>query len=144
MSTLLQLAYFHHGSDYAMTAAAVGSLLVFLGIMFVIMIIVYVIVALLLSRIFQKAGVPAWIAWVPFYNMWKTLELGDQQGFWAVLAIIPFVNYVSLVFLYIAMYKIGLRFGKESWFVVLAIFVPIVWYAWLALDNSKWAPVKKA
>lgn len=144
MSDLFQLAFIHHESSYILTAAAVGSLLVFLSIMFVILVIVYVIVALLLSRIFQKAGVPAWIAWVPFYNTWKILELGDQQGFWAVLTIIPIVNYVSIVFLYIAMYKIGLRFGKESWFVVLAIFLPIVWYAWLALDDSKWSPAKKA
>lgn len=106
----------------------------------IIALIGYVIVALLVGRIFKKAGVPQWIAWVPFYNTWKTLELGDQKGFWAVLMVIPIISYVALVFFYIAMYRIGLKFGKENWFVVLGIFIPIVWYGWLALDDSKWNP----
>jgi hypothetical protein len=40
--------------------------------------------------------------------------------------------------MYIAMYTIGLRFGKEGYFVLLAIFLPIVWSAWLAFDKSTW------
>lgn len=146
MPLLSHFAEYMYGSDvinaYSTTSstelpAGVIASLVLFGI--AIFVIAYVIMALLLGRIFKKAGVDSWIAWVPFYNTWKTLELGGQQGFWAVLAIIPIVNYVAIVFLYIAMYKIGLKFGKESWFVLLAIFVPIVWYAWLALDSSKWS-----
>jgi len=94
--------------------------------------------AFLLGKIFTKAGVPAWKAWVPVYNSWVTLELGGQQGFWAVLALVPVVNIVSVVFLYIAMYNIGLKLGKEGAFVLLAIFLPLVWYIWLAVDGSTW------
>lgn len=104
----------------------------------IVAVIAYVVGALLLSRIFKKAGVKPWIAWVPFYNTWKLLEIGGQQGFWAVLAIIPIVNYVSLVFMYIAMYHIGKKLGKSGSFVLLAIFLPIVWLIWLAVDQSKW------
>jgi len=100
--------------------------------------VLYVINAILLGRIFKKAGEPAWIAWVPFYNSWKMLEIGNQQGFWAVLAIIPIVNFVSAVFLYIAMYNIGLKLGKSGAFVVLGIFLPLVWIIWLAVDSSTW------
>jgi hypothetical protein len=46
--------------------------------------------------------------------------------------------------MYIAMYKIGLKFGKEGWWVILAIFVPIVWIAILAFDSSKWNAEKPA
>lgn len=121
--------------DGAVAMIALG----FLGIFTVfVLIISYAVTAFLLGRIFKKAGVPQWIAWVPFYNSWKMLELGGQQGFWAVLAIVPVVNIVSAIFMYIAMYNIGLKLQKEGWFVLLAIFLPLVWLIWLAFDSSKW------
>lgn len=100
----------------------------------------YAISAWLLGRIFHKAGISKGIAWVPFYNTWTMLKLGDQPGYWAILVVVPIVQYVSLVFMYIAMYRIGLKFGKEGWWVVIGIFVPIVWYAVFAFDDSKWQP----
>lgn len=127
------------GSDTAVSAAA---MLVALVIVLIIAIVSYAITAFLLGRIFKKAGVPQWVAWVPIYNTWKLLELGDQPGFWAVLGLLPFINIVTIVFMYIAMYKIGLKLGKEKWFVLLAIFVPIVWMIWLGFDSSKW-PAEK-
>ena len=112
--------------------------------MFMVVIVVsaltYILSSFTLGRIFKKAGQPQWIAWVPFYNNWKMLELGDQAGFWAVLVVVPFVNLASAVFSYIAMYKIGLKLGKDGWFVLVAIFIPIVWLIWLAFDGSKWQP----
>jgi hypothetical protein len=149
MSFISHIAEIMYGTDTINTSVsptdtsiviAPAAFLAIMFISFIVFAIVYVIISLLLGRIFKKAGVPSWIAWVPFYNTWKLLELGEQQGFWAVLAIVPIVNYVAIVFLYIAMYKIGLKFGKQSWFVLLGIFVPVVWYAWLAFDDSKWSP----
>lgn len=125
------------------TAAVVAGAL-FLTLILIVSVIGYAIHAFLLGRIFKKAGVEQWIAWVPFYNTWKMLELGGQQGFWAVLAIIPVVNIVSAVFIFIAMYNIGLKLQKEGWFVVLAIFLPAVWIIWLAFDSSKWNESKGA
>lgn len=111
---------------------------VFLFIFLVLSLVAYAVGAWLLGRIFKKAGIPQWIAWVPVYNTWKLLELGGQQGFWAVLAIVPFVNIISAIFTFIAMYHIGKKLGKEDWFVLLAIFLPLVWLVWLAFDDSKW------
>lgn len=109
----------------------------------VAIVIFYVIYALLLSRIFKKARIEEWAAWVPVYNNWKLLELGGQKGFWAVLAIVPIVNIASMVFMYIAMYHVGKKLGKENWFVLLAIFFPLIWFIWLAFDDSKWPQPKK-
>lgn len=114
---------------------------IFIGItlfVILIMIVAYAVGALLLGKIFKKAGVASWKAWVPIYNNWTLLEIGDQPGWWAILALIPPANIVSTIITFVAMHKIGLRLGKESWFVLLAIFVPIVWLAWLALDESAW------
>jgi hypothetical protein len=117
---------------------AVAVLLFTLIFSLVIGLIVYAISAFLLGRIFKKAGVEAWKAWVPVYNMWVLLELGGQKGFWAVLALVPVVNIVSIVFLIIAQYNIGLKLQKEGWFVLLAIFLSPVWLIWLAFDKSTW------
>jgi hypothetical protein len=120
-------------------SAAVMATIVMVSI--IIGLATYVIVAFFISRIFKKAGVEGWKAWVPVYNTWVTLELGGQAGWWAVLAFIPIVNIASVVFIYIAMYNIGLKLGKSGVFVLWAIFIPLVWYIWLAMDSSRWNPV---
>lgn len=155
LSLLAQADYYtsdYYSSDYSSSysnvdPAAAGAALAFVSIIWLgFAVAAYVVTALLLSRIFKKAGVEAWKAWVPVYNSWVLLELGDQKGFWAVLAFVPVVNIVSIVFMYIAMYNIGLKLGKGGEFVLWAIFVPIVWLIWLAVDDSKWnnKAVKKA
>jgi hypothetical protein len=120
-----------------LTAATIGFIIL---VSFIIFAAIYVVNAFLLSFVFKKAGVPQWIAWVPFYNVWRFLELGGQQGFWAILAILPLASYVSAVFLYISAYHVGRKFGKDGAWVVLAIFLPTVWLAILAFDSSKWRP----
>ncbi|TAL14726.1 hypothetical protein EPN95_01915 [Patescibacteria group bacterium] len=127
---------YRYGHTDTVIAPAVIATILFVG--FIIFLVIYALHAFLLSRIFKKAGVSQAIAWIPFYNTWKFLELGDQQGFWSILTVIPFVNYVADVFVFIAMYKIGLKLGKDGVWVVLAIFLPTVWMAILAFDNSKW------
>lgn len=118
----------------------IGVILGMIGITFVIT--SYLLVAFLIGRIFKKAGKQQWPAYVPIYNHWKLLELGDQSGFWALLAFIPYVNVVSLIFTYIAMHHIGLKLDKAKWFVVVAIFLPLIWFIWLAFDDSKWPEPK--
>ncbi len=146
MNTLTTLAQSMYSSNLyettsngtASDAAVIAAIAFIYGVMIIFGIITYVIISLCLMRIFKKAGAPAWAAWVPIYNTWKTLEIGGQQGFWAVLAIIPFVNIVSAIFLIIAQYHIGLKLGKSGAFVLWAIFLPLVWFIWLAVDKSTW------
>ena len=139
LNTLAQSNYYYteRSSNLSDEQAAIIGL-AFFGFFFLLTIVAYVIMALALMRIFKKAGIPAWIAWVPFYNNWKLLEIGGQQGFWAVLAVIPLVNIAAAVFMYIAMYNVGLKLDKSGTFVLFAIFLPIVWFIWPAVDKSVW------
>jgi hypothetical protein len=130
--------YYDTGTSTAPTAIEAGMILSILLFTLVLIAASYVVYSLLLARIFNKAGVEGWKAWVPVYNNWTLLELGDQKGYWAVLAFIPVVNIVAAVFMYIAMHNVGLKLGKEGAFVLLAIFLPIVWLIWLAVDSSTW------
>ncbi len=149
LSTLAQSGY-DYGEYYTTSssnidpAAAAAAFIMLSLFAFIVFAVIYVVVALLLGKIFKKAGQPAWIAWVPVYNTWKMLEIGGQQGFWAILMLVPVVNIVAAVFIYIAMYNIGLKLGKEGVFVLLAIFLSLVWLIWLAVDQSTWDDSKGA
>lgn len=127
-------------ADAGVNAAILSGLLSFL---LLLALVSYVITSFLLGRLFLKAGVPQWAAWVPVYNNWKLLQIGGQKGFWALLMFIPFVNLISFVFVYISMHHIGRKLGKENWFVLVAIFLPIVWLIWLGFDDSKWPHEEK-
>ena len=106
-------------------------------------ILTYVVHSFLLSYLFRKMGIKTWKAWIPLYQYWPVLEAGRQKGYWSIFLLIPPLNIPASILLYLAMYRIGLKFGKEKWFIALGIFVPIVWIAWLAFDGSKWPGKKK-
>ena len=120
-------------AEAAATVAMVSLIIVFISAA-----IGYVASSFLISRIFKKAGIKQSIAWIPIYNTWTLLEMGDQKGYWAPLALVPGVNIASAIFFYIALYHIGKKFGKEDWFVALAIFVVPIWFIILAFDKSTW------
>ena len=144
MSVLTQFAVYDNGvndSTSAVPAVLIGAIALFI---LAISVLIYLIHAYLLARLFKKAGVEAWKAWIPIYQYWPLLEMGGQRGFWAIFLLIPLVNLVSGVFIYIAMYHIGVTLGKEKWFVLIGISTPLLWVGWLGLDGSKWPSKKKA
>jgi len=142
--SLFSQAGYEYGNYYAKeydpeTSLAISVTIILFSLLFVLAF--YVLYSIMLGKIFKKAGIESWKAWVPVYNSWIMLELGGQKGYWAVVALIPFVGIIGAIFMYIAMYYISLGFGKESVFVLLAIFFPVIWVIWLAVDASTWKPV---
>ena len=139
--TLAQMEYNYSFNDGGTriddeTTVAVAGLFFF--VFFIALVVMYIITAIFLGKIFKKAGLAAWPAWVPIYNTWKLLEIGGQPGFWAPLGLITPINIVTTVFTYIAMYHVGKKLGKSGTFVLLGIFLPIVWVIWLGSDKSTW------
>jgi hypothetical protein len=118
--------------------AAANAGIVLLPILLIIGLISYVLYSWMLGKIFKKAGVEAWKAWVPFYNIWIMYKLGNTASWWTILMFVPIINIVASVFFYIASYRIGRKLGKSGAFVLWAIFFPLVWFAWLAFDDSTW------
>jgi signal peptidase I len=57
-----------------------------------------------LSKLFVKAGLPAWKAWIPFYNTWVMQEAAKRPKHWVFWQLIPVVG----------------------WFISLGIFVEFV------------------
>lgn len=139
MSVLSQLAQ-TYDTTYTTASSADSSMGVAAALIMTIIVTIlsYVVGCYLLSRIFKKAGIDTWKAWVPVYNAWVQYELGGYGGWWSILLFIPFINIAAAIILMIAYYRIGLGFGKSGAFVLLAIFLPIVWMVWLAFDDSTW------
>jgi len=146
VTTLAQSAqYYNEAAQYTQsqltTEETTAALIIFMFVLLCISafgVLLYIFAAFCFMRIFKKAGVAPWAAWVPIYNNWKILEIGGQQGFWAILGIIPVINIASAVFIYISMYNIGLKLGKSGSFVLLGIFLAPVWLIWLAIDKTPW------
>lgn len=111
-------------------------LLFFVYILFILAF--YVVYAIFLGKIFKKAGVSSYKAWIPIYNTWKTLEIGGQQGFWAILGLLPVINIVTAVLTYLAMHNINKKLGYEVSMTVLAILLPFVWVIVVGLSKNEW------
>ncbi len=124
--------------DTAVSAAAGAAFLSIFGIFLLVALAIYIVSVIAMWKLFTKAGEAGWKSLIPVYNMWVFLRLGDQAGWWALVALIPLVNIVSIVFMAIAAYNIGLKLGKEGWYVVLYLFVPVIWMLILGFDKSTW------
>lgn len=82
------------------------------------LLVVYLIQLLLLllpsfgaARMFQKAGVASWKAYVPFYNTWVMQELAERPRHWVFWQLIPVVGWFITPGIYIEFVKL---FGRYS------------------------------
>ncbi|PPF47119.1 hypothetical protein C5B85_02265 [Pseudoclavibacter sp. AY1F1] len=119
-------------------AAGIGALGILLWLVLVLG--AYALSSWLMSKVFTKMGIEAWKAWVPVYNSWTFVEAAGFPGWWVLVGFIPGVNIALVVLLAIAAYRIGLGFGKSGVWVLLYIFLPIVWFAIVGFDSSRWNP----
>ena len=62
-----------------------------------------------LAKMFEKAGVPASKAWMPFYNTWVILETAQRPRHWFFWQFIPVVGWFITMGIYIEWVK---TFGK--------------------------------
>ena len=63
--------------------------------------IVYIFYGYCFGRILKKAGQPLWAGFVPIYNIYLALKIVGRPGWWVILLLIPFVNFVVGIIVYI-------------------------------------------
>jgi hypothetical protein len=132
--------------DSSAATGGIVALIVILSIVawLVVVVGIYVLHAIGFSRLFRKTGIESWIGWVPYYNVWKLLELGGQPGWMVLIALIPGASIVLLVFLIFAEHRIGIAFGKDTGWTVLAVFLPWLWAILLSRDSEVYDPRRLA
>lgn len=160
-------------ADYARTSVgsgiSAGDIIAtfIIGIVFllVITVVIYVVNSIFLGKVFKKAGLPAWQAWVPVLNNWKILEIGGKKGYWvllsfvsaigsgfirntnsensivlgAIVAIISLAAILAYLIIYvIAVHNINLKLQYGAGMTVCAIFLPLIWVIVLGVSKNQW------
>ena len=105
-------------------------MMVVLGLI-VLAVVVFMIAAM--WKIFEKAGQPGWAAIIPIYNMVVLLQIVGKPGWWVILMLIPFVNYVFIIWTYNMLSK---SFGKDEGFTVGLILLGIVFVPILGFGSA--------
>lgn len=76
-----------------------------------------------LAKMFQKAGVEQWKAYVPFYNTWVMQDLAHRPKHWVFWQFIPVVGWFISPGIFIEFVKLFGRFGFLE-HVAAALFAP--------------------
>lgn len=107
----------------------------------VILILIFLFFPVFLYRIFPKARVESWKAFVPLLNYWEWNKLNEKPVWWFVLLFFPFIN-IFMVFLMIV--ETAKSFGKFTLGQqALAVVFPFVYLPYLGISpNEKYLPTK--
>ncbi len=104
------------------------------GIAILYLVIIVVMIASI-WKIFTKAGKPGWASIIPIYNIIVLLEIVNKPVWWIVLLLVPFVNFVILIIIYLELAKV---FGKSAGFGVGLILLGIVFFPMLAFGDASY------
>ncbi|MBC7950160.1 MAG: signal peptidase I [Chitinophagaceae bacterium] len=82
-----------------------------------------------LAKLFVKAGVPAWKAYVPFYNTWVMQEIAGRPKHWVFWQFIPVVGWFITPGIFIEFAKAFGQFSLRHH--TMAALVPFFYFPWL-------------
>ena len=101
-----------------------------------VLVLIQVIILLLPSigaaKLFEKAGVPGWKAFVPFYNTWIMLQLAERPKHWVFWQIIPVAGWFISLGIYVEFVKAFGRF--KLWEHAMAALLPLVYFPLIGFD----------
>lgn len=144
--------YYYYGSGAGLAVYA-GAIIFGL----ILLIAAYVVSALFLKKIFEKAGVAnPNVAWIPIYNYVLFIKLGDVNPVLYFVAIaanivlgaIPVIGFIvslgSLAVFVLAAYRVNQKLQKDPIpFTIFAALLGIVWLGVLAYGKGQWNTASK-
>src|SRR3954453_22298762 len=107
---------------------AAGALFFFL--IYAVIIVLYIAG---LWKVFEKAGQKGWFAIIPILNLYVLIKLAGREGWWIILLLIPCVNIVVAVVVYMEGAK---DFGKEAIYGVAMVILPIIFIPMLGFGSA--------
>src|SRR5580765_5144795 len=84
-----------------------------------------------LARLFEKAGVEKWKAFVPFYNTWVMETLAQRPKHWVFWQFIPVVGWFITPGIFIEFAKVFGVFSLRQH--TMAALFPFIYFPWLAI-----------
>ena len=88
-------------------------------------------------RVFEKAGLPGWGSLIPIYNLVLWMRVAGRPGWWVLLLLVPFVNFIVYV---LVSYEVALKFGKGIGYAVGLSFLPMIFYPALGFGSAQYHP----
>src|SRR5690349_17604779 len=87
-----------------------------------------------LSKLFEKAGIPSWKAWVPFYNTWEIVKVAKIRKHWFFWQFIPVAGWFISIWLLVEFVKLFGRFRFLDH--VGAALLSVIYFPILANDKK--------
>lgn len=112
-----------------------------MGVASVFALILMVIMIVANWKIFTKAGKPGWASIVPFYNMYTLFEVAGMNGWMFLLLLVPIVNIVMAIMVYINLAK---AFGQSGAFAVGLILLNPIFSLILAFGKAQYVGIGDA
>jgi hypothetical protein len=106
-----------------------------MGAYWLFWLIVYIWMAICLMNIAKKTNTPnAWLAWIPFANLYLMCVIAGKPGWWLILLLIPFLNIIIGIIVWMGIAKAR---GKPDWIGILMIipFVNLIIPGYLAFSK---------
>lgn len=86
-------------------------------------------------KIFTKAGHPGWAAIIPIYNWYILCKIVGRPGWWVILLLIPFINFIVGIILCIDLAK---SFGKGVGFGIGLILLGVIFFPILGFGSAQY------
>src|SRR5215471_7004742 len=104
----------------------------------IVIILVSLLIVLLpavgLYKMFQKAGIPAWKAVVPFLNTWEMLKATHYRKHWFFWQFIPVVGWFISIWILVEFVKL---FGKFGFFQhAAAALLPFLYFPYIGFNKK--------
>ena len=86
-------------------------------------------------KAFEKAGEPGWAAIIPIYNAYIITKIAKKPWWWLLLFLIPLVNIIIAILLYIAFAK---QYGKGAGFGLGLALLPFIFWPMLGFGKDQY------
>jgi uncharacterized protein DUF5684 len=133
MLSTLALLFFQDAASPEIPAGA-GAAMGAIGLVYVAILLIAIVA---MWKIFTKAGKPGWAALIPIYNIIVLLEIAGKPAWWVILFLIPFVNFIMIILVSIAVAK---NFGKGAGFGLGLAFLGFIFGPILAFGDAQYNP----
>lgn len=105
------------------------------AVTYIIAILLAVFMTAAMWKVFTKAGKPGWAAIIPIYNCIVLLAIAGKPAWWLVLLLIPIVNLVIFILMYVALAE---KFGKGGGFAMGLLFLSFIFFPILGFGGAQY------
>ena len=102
---------------------------------YIFAIVVAVIMIAAMWKVFTKAGKPGWASIIPIYNIIVLLSIAGKPTWWFILLLIPIVNLVIAILMYVALAE---KFGKGGGFAMGLVFLGVIFFPILGFGSAQY------